>query len=77
MGLFELFDDGNVLGALFQASAALLALGCVVLAGNEPSVDGSSSGVEVVNAEFVHEAKDTGYVDAMFTRQAISAAGAV
>ena len=68
MGLFELLNDGDVLGALFQTVAALGTLGGVVLAGNEPSVDGSGACVEVVNAEFVHEAKDSGYVHALFTR---------
>ena len=77
MGLFELLDDGNVLGALFQAVAALLALGGIVFAGNEPSVDGSSPGVELIDSKFVRESKDCGYVDVMFTGQAVLAAGAV
>ena len=67
MGLFELLNDGDVLGALFQAVATLLALGGVVLAGNEPFVGGSGPGVELIDSKFVHESKNCGYVDVMFT----------
>ena len=77
MGFFELLNDGDVLGALFQATAALLALGGVVLAGNEPFVGIFGSSVEFIDSEFVHEAKDYRYVDVMLTGQAVLAAGAV
>ena len=77
MGLFELLNDGDILGALFQAVAALLALGGVVLAGDEPFVGVFRPSLEVIDSEFVHEPEDCGYVDVMLTGQAILAAGAV
>ncbi len=77
MGFFELFDDGDVLGALLQAGATLLALGGVVLAGYEPFVGGFGSIVQVVDAVFIHGTKDSRYIHAMFAGQAVSAAGAI
>ena len=69
MSFFKLLDDGDILGALFQTTAALLAVGCVVLAGNEPSVGDLGPGLEVVNAKFVHDAKDLRYGHALLTGQ--------
>ena len=77
MGFFELFDDGDVLGALLQATAALLALGGVVLAGHEPFVGDIGSIVQLVDPVFIHGTKDSRYIHAMFAGQAVSAARAI